>query len=483
MKHLLLWLLLLAGALANAQTPASRQAPDWEGIEPLPGYNVAAATATTTGDVYFVGNRPRYSKSDGDPERALLPPGSDAYVAKWSAATHQLAWWVPIQHSQDDYVTGLAVQGDTLYVAGSQGLRHSLETTGTRSVFITRLLDHGTSASVCWTQQLRVANAATEVRFLALAGSSLYLAGTSQTALNSRSTQTGKRVPPDSSFLAKVTVHASTGTINWRHTWPADLHYSDLAGLVAQGGKVYLATNTWQEQTSYIETKATRQLGTLPHGANHRLHLTQFSDQGAAWHLDWTRTEAGVATAFTVADSVLYLLGREDADRAFEAPHSPTTAPAASGDMFLAKLPLTRPTAPPRWALRLPGTGHSPVNRLKAVAVRGRQVYVAGTFDRDQLSLGDLVVGSANPNFLLAGKLFVAQLTDAGATAHFDWTQRQNQDTSTPDLCAFDLVGTRLFVLGHFSGFSDRPVLLGTQQFTLPPYADTLLESWLPVGN
>lgn len=155
--------------------------------------------------------------------------GSNAFVAKWSATTHQLAWLVPMGRYQEDYAAALVVNGNTVYVAGSflketECFGRPLQAIGSRDVFVTRLLDHGTSASVSWTQQLGSANAFTEIRFLALDGPALYLAGTSQTQYDSLSTRTGKKVSHGYTFVAKVAADEATGTTGWRRNWSTAIY-------------------------------------------------------------------------------------------------------------------------------------------------------------------------------------------------------------------------------------------------------------------
>ncbi|MDO7885629.1 hypothetical protein [Hymenobacter cheonanensis] len=475
--------LLLAGLAARAQAPA------WQDIEPLPNYNIDATAAAASGDVYLAGTLLHYADDgNADPVRGPTYLGSNAFVAKWSAATRRIAWLVPTGTAYEDYATALAVKGDTVYVAGSflketEGFGRPLKAIGDRDVFVTRLIDHGSRATVDWTQQLGYLNSHTTVSFLTLSGSALYLAGNSQTHLDSLSAKTGKSVPHGYTFVARVAANEATGAINWRRTWPTDVDYHALVGLAAQPGKVYLATTTWQQTPPRTQPlEGAHQEGALPHNADYRLHLTQLSDQGQAWHLDWTRTEAGAATGLAVAGAALYVLGREDADRAFEAPHQPAVAPAASGDMFLAKLSLANPAAPPVWVQRLPGSGFDENSILKAVAVRGERVYVGGTFGSPQLALGPWLLTNAKPYSGGERNLFVAQLTDFGASSRFDWAQRMGNENYAR-LRAFALVGARLYVNGHYQGYHGQPVLLGEQQFLLRNDHEVLLQGWLPVGN
>ncbi|MCB2411134.1 hypothetical protein [Hymenobacter lucidus] len=67
-------------------------------MEPLPGYDVLATAATASGDLYLVGVLGYCNEQNSGPEDGPAYLGSNAFVTKRSAATHQLAWLVAMGH-------------------------------------------------------------------------------------------------------------------------------------------------------------------------------------------------------------------------------------------------------------------------------------------------------------------------------------------------------------------------------------------------
>lgn len=477
MKYLLPTLALLLGVLAaRAQTPAWHDAQhldDYAGI-----FNPYVTATDTAGNVYLAGGFEYPCRMGGTTLQRFGE--EDAYVAKWSAASHRIVWAVGMGGGRHDYVSAIVVKGNLVYVAGTfsekpQGFERPLKAIGYEDVFLTRLTDHGTRATVDWTQQLGYPGRYTGANYLALDGSALYVAGTTITAPDSLSTETGKMVPHVTGFVTKVTDAGPAPRLGWTREWKPVPYYASLVALAAYRGKVYLLTNTWEPTPPRVESIDTRECGALSWQANYRAHLTRFSDEGATYRTDWTHTEPGAATALAVAAPALYLVGRADANLPFGAAAQPATAQDVAGDMLVAKLLEDDTGARPAWVQRLRGTGYDQSNILNQVAVRGRHVYVAGTFGSKFLKLGNTELTNAATDG--ASDLLVAELTDTGATARFDWAQRAggpHYDTSGQ----LTVTARRLFFDGYFQ---DSPVVVGGRELT-KPYEQmyTFFQAWLP---
>ncbi|MDO7847418.1 hypothetical protein Q5H92_13695 [Hymenobacter sp. M29] len=447
------------------------------------------ATVAANGSVYAVGVLVHYEQSEGDPESGPVSTGSTAFVAKWNPTTQRLLWLVQMGSRFRDEGTpaALVVQDSIVYVLGqfdaaSQGFGHPVRATGRGDVFVTRLTDHGTHATANWTQPLGYPNRYTWARHLACDGAAVYVAGTTEEVESRLDPATSQWLPRASrAFVAKLTDAGTRALPGWQHTWDVRRGYHEVVALATQRGRVYLATNTWQPTPSPSEPQGWRGEGMLPAHANYRVHLTQFRSQGAGYRIGWTHTEAGQGAGLALAGNALYVTGRADADHAFG--HPPADAQDVPGDLFVAKLVVTGTTVQTAWVQRLRGTGHDEYARMPYVAVRGRRVYLAGIFALPRLALDSVVLRNSNRN---SGNrnLFVAQLTDAGATSRFDWAHRLGNEHAA-DFGAFALDGPRLYISGYFQGYRNLPVLLGKQQF-LVPYENVgdgvLLQGWLPVG-
>ena len=478
------------------------QAPRFQNVHRLEVPGSITATVTANGYVYVAGGLVRWRKGPLRAHGGDGPPhtGYNAFVAKWNPTTHRLVWLKEMgrQPGGADQATALVVRGSNVYVLGSfeqesEGFGHPIKSAFGLDLFVARLTDHGSRATAEWTQPLGYAvNSVTETvspqaNHLACEGSALYVAGTTDTEPSTWDPATGTKVPNiKRAFVAKLTDAGARCTPIWKRTWVVDRSYYDIVTLTSQQGKLYLGTNSWQPTPDREEPTSTLKVGALPRNANYRLHFTQFSDQGSRYHLDWTHTEAGQGAGVAVAGNAFYIVGREDADQSFGQTSQPANAHDVPGDLFVAKLVLTNTTVRPAWVQRLRGTGHDEYATLACIAIGGRHVYVAGTFGTPSLSVGATVINpkAFSPVNDSEADLFVAQLTDAGVAASFDWAQRLG-GTYNDHLRAFSLVGSRLYVSGFFDGDFGSPILFGKQQFLLQEDSgilpEVLLQAWLPL--
>ncbi|WP_375437250.1 T9SS type A sorting domain-containing protein [uncultured Hymenobacter sp.] len=120
-----------------------------------------------------------------------------------------------------------------------------------------------------------------------------------------------------------------------------------------------------------------------------------------------------------------------------------TLANAGPGyfDGFVAKLTDGGNTSNFNWAQQV---GNAVYDEMKAIAVDGANVYVAGQFS-STLRLGSTTLTTAGLE-----DLFIAKLVDQGNTASFVWAQRAGG--SYPELAqALTVVGSNVYLAGSFS--------------------------------
>jgi hypothetical protein len=146
-----------------------------------------------------------------------------------------------------------------------------------------------------------------------------------------------------------------------------------------------------------------------------------------------------------------------------------------NSDLFVAKLADAGTSAHFVWVQ--PGGGKQPGRcAVKALAVSGTSVYVAGSFRGTNVAVGQTALSSAAADEF--GDLFVAKLTDAGATGAFSWALRAG-GSSRDDANALAVNGTSVYVAGDsFSPTAD----FGRAGFTRSKYANSFVAKLLDAG-
>jgi hypothetical protein len=122
-----------------------------------------------------------------------------------------------------------------------------------------------------------------------------------------------------------------------------------------------------------------------------------------------------------------------------------TTLTSVGGfDLFVAKF--NPSTASYVWAVRAGSTGND--DAYAGLAVSGNNVYVAGQFNGQTITLGSTTLTATSPGSLTG---YVAKLTDAGASAGFTWAQLID-DGSGVFVEALTASGNNVYVGGDFTG-------------------------------
>lgn len=181
--------------------------------------------------------------------------------------------------------------------------------------------------------------------------------------------------------------------------------------------------------------------------------VAKFTDLGTSGALVWTQAPTGLVDANGVAVAAqgtsVYLAGN------FHYIGGPTTtfgtiALTTAGDVdgYMAKLTDAGTAATWTWAKRLGGTQK---DEVRALAISGNSVYVAGRFES---AVADFDALRLSPAASLAGNVtadgFVAKLTDAGNTASFGWAQALGGAASQDEASALAVQGTSLYVAGKY---------------------------------
>ncbi|OWP64517.1 hypothetical protein CDA63_03880 [Hymenobacter amundsenii] len=238
-------------------------------------------------------------------------PLADGFVARLAevAGEYRFEWVRPISGNGREEVYSLAVNGSSVYAAGSFSSKNvafgnlgltnlsDSDNSSANDGFLTRLLDTGTAASFAWAQNL--GDAATAV---AANGNSVYVAGnsTSPVIVN------GSR--PDDMYVLKLTDEGNGATRVWERqlTGPGR---NFLRGITVQGSSVGVA-GTFDGRTLSAGGQTLTNAGAV---GTDDLFVALLTDQGSTSAVAWAQQAGGpgndAAEALTLTTTGLYVVG------------------------------------------------------------------------------------------------------------------------------------------------------------------------------
>ncbi|TPG66713.1 T9SS C-terminal target domain-containing protein [Hymenobacter nivis] len=422
---------MLGAGRARAQAPAWRAAVAASSTSG--DYSSVSATATDdAGNVYLAGNfAGTVSFGSFALTNATADGRRDAFVAKWSPATGAFLWAQRAGGPGDDGATALAVSGGNVYVAGSFGgptaafgaltLANADPSGATRDVFVAELA--ADTGAFAWAQPAG-GPADDYATALAAAGPRVYVAGAfgSATATFGGTALARAGSGGADAFVAALEAGGAGAAFAWaqRAGGPGD----DVAtGVAVSGASVYLA-GRFASATAAFGPLA---LANVNPNGSHDAFVAKLADAGPSAAFAWAQRAGGPgddrANALAVSGTNVYVAGE------FQGPTATfggtvlanTTTDNLYYDVFVAKLADAGPSGAFAWARRAGGPGDDYAN---ALAVRGADVYMAGSFAGNVLGNAAATFGSTT--FTTAGliDLYVAKLTDAGPSGAFAWATR-----------------------------------------------------------
>ncbi|MGI4869756.1 MAG: T9SS type A sorting domain-containing protein [Janthinobacterium lividum] len=361
--------------------------------------------------------------------------GTDLFVAKYVPATGTWAWAQRGGGAGYDNGIGIAVQGTSVYVAGtitnsstdanavafggpnpltSTAQVNGIGSTSTADLVLVKYQDNGTSAILRWTQ---VAGGTDTDRAggVAVSGTSVYLTGSisnsrangSAVTFGGNGTTTGTAIVNGAStalsedlVLAKYTDNGTTATFGWAQVGGGT--GSDQSnGVAASGTSVYVAgtlTNNAANGTSVLfggsgTTVGTTQVNGASSTSSQDVVLAKYTDNGTTGTLGWTQVGGGTGSdqgiGVAVSGTSIYVTGfitnsSSNADAVVFGGSGTTagTSPqygassTSSPDLLLAKYTDNGTSATLGWTQVGGGTGG---DVGYGVAATSTSVYVAGT--------------------------------------------------------------------------------------------------------
>ena len=411
--------LLTASLLAGAPTQTRAQTLAWQAAQALnttapgTGYSVVTATAAGgAGNVYLAG----YFNASITLGSTTLATGSGsnaAFVAKWSTVTSSFVWARQVGSTYDSRAAALAVQGSSVYVAGSFVRTatfgtQTLSGTGAQDTFVAKLVDAGTSATFAWAQAAGNGDE-TLASGLAVSGSSVYVAGTFLDASNTKPAHFGATILSSAGahdgFVAKLTDNTSSASFTWAQRL-GGTNDDDVSALASTNSALYVG-GSFRSQPASFGAAA------LSSAGEDDAFVARLTDAGATASFAWAQRAGGPDTdavyALAASGSSVYATGSFASTGASFG--STTLSTAGAGDVFVAKLTDAGTSGSFTWAQRAGGLY---TDEGTGLAVSGSSVYVAGNFNTAPATFGSTTLTSAG-----GFDIFAAQLTDAVSTGSF----------------------------------------------------------------
>jgi hypothetical protein len=429
--------LLLTGSFTRAQAPAWQTAMGFLGT--CTYTTVVATAADATGNVYVLGEFDR-NLTLGNTTLACVGQ-ADVFVAKWSPASNNFLWAHQLGGAYREYATGIAVSGSNVYLSGhfnsytlQVGNSITLVNAGqgsrpTSELFVAKLVDAGNSASFAWAERVGSQGGADIGGEIAVNGASVYLMG--QLGPNTTFGSTPLPLPSNSGYVIKATDLGPRCEVSW---WQRAGYGGTVA---AVGTNVYIAG-------SYLGTESFGATTLTNSGSGFGGYIAKLVDAGASSRYVWARERisrppmAPVCALIQGRDTVIYTVGSFTGT---VTQGGQTLSSAGAADILVEKLADTGTSVSAVWVQRAGGASSDVV---RAVTVRGSEVFIAGEYQSPTADFGNTTLTNSG-----VSNAFVAKLIDGGNTGNYAWAQ-QAGGTAEDKVNALSLNGTTLFVAGDY---------------------------------
>lgn len=411
---------LLLGQVARAQAPA------WQSAVAIgDDSDIAATTTDASGNVYLAGSF-RGTATFGSTV-LTNSGGTDVFIAKWSPATNSFVWAQQGGGSSlsGAFASSIAVAGNSIYLAGEYGGTPSLGSftlpspgTGYNDIFIAKLTATSTGASFTWVQT-GSGSGYEAASALAVVGSSVYVAG---------------------SFDGSTASFGATTLTN-----------PNIGGPTPGGGG-----------TSSIAD----------------IFVAKMVDAGSsaafsgALRVGGSRDERAVA--LVANGNNLYLAGRSTS-----VPLTFEGFPAGSSggpSVFVAKLTDASPMGAFVWVQGFGGYTYS--DAIGDLAVVGNNIYVTGAFSGPSITAGGILLPNNSPAPYTTD-LYLAKITDAGASSSFAWARGLSSSPGNKAGQALAVNGADVYVAGTFSNVAN----FGNTALSSEGYQDVFVAKFTDTGT
>lgn len=326
----------------------------------------------------------------------------DGFLAKLtdgdSTSTFDWVQQIGSGNTGDDSATGVAVNGENVYVTGvfdgpiARIGSTTLVNAGNYDVFVAKFIDAGGSPRFAWAQQaggprVDIASA------IAVSGASIYITGCfyGAAAIFGTTSLTDIGSIGADIFVAKLTDAGSTGSFVWAQRGGGPGHEQAWA-MAVSGANVYVTGIFEQVATVFGNT-------TLPNAGDFDIFVTKLSDVGATASFAWAVAAGGsgsdTALGLAVSGANVFVVGTLTSPSAVFGITPLVDAGGgltAGADGFVARLVDGGTTGRFAWAQRVGSTGG---DYITSVATAGATAYVGGGVAIPAAFGGKIIAGPA----------------------------------------------------------------------------------------
>ncbi|RAK63220.1 T9SS type A sorting domain-containing protein [Hymenobacter edaphi] len=299
------------------------------------------------------------------------------------------------------------------------------------------------AAGFVWAQATNstIASARVDVRGLAVQGGNVFVTGFkfSYPTTFGSITVTGQGI--SCGFVAKLADAGPTGSFTWVHA----LSGADVLPLAVavQSSGVYVTGNF----NGTLTVGAATLVNQRPSGSE--MFVAKLNDAGSTVAEAWGQRGGGAVQSLAVSGANVYVAGTfSSAPTDFGTTTLTNSSSGFASDVFVAKLSDAGSTGSYAWAQAIGGGGYEYV---RALAARGTEVYLAGSFGSPTTTFGGLTLTNAQGGTGTTPApvdAYVAKLRDAGSSASFVWALRAG-GSDAEEVRALTLNGTSVLVAGY----------------------------------
>lgn len=358
--------------------------------------------------------------------------------------------------------TNVYVTGYFFSAAATFGATTLANPATTEDVFVVKLVDTGSTSQFSWAK--RIGGTGSDLsRGIAVNGSSIYVAGSFAPVSNVTGTEFGSiRLTTAGSydiFVAKLTDGGTDAAFVWAKR-AGGLSYDFAEALSISGNTLYV-TGTFTSQSIDFGTTAFTNRGS--NSAD--VFVTKLTDSGLDASFAATQQLGGSDDDFVSTiiahNANLYVGGGFYSTTFISGGTSLTNADSrgSTSDMFVAKMTDAGSSLTSVWAYR---AGGSSGDAIGALATRGTRVYATGIFGGPSATFGTTILTHTGTDSN-SGDIFVTELQDTGASASFSWAQGAG-GTATDAGYSLLPLGNKLYVGGKVR----PPATFGNQTVSSP---------------